>query len=194
MKRWATFGGTRDARWVGGAGPRFAQALLFTLALASACSSSAAVGEDEPGTFLAINSSFQGFHTWEAFTASSEAIANSPHTAGLRTVYLNRRSPAGSTEYPVETIIVKELLKDDSTTDVVARVKRGGTFNASGAVGWEWFELRNVDADNAQIVWRGIAPKAGESYFANFTGGCNACHQGDDSSSILLPALIPSKF
>lgn len=150
----------------------------------------------EPGTFLAFETSFRGFHEWEAFPAANgDGIADSPHLAGRRTAYLNQRPPSGSTSFPVGTIIVKEVLNDDpAQNDIVARVKRGGTYNARGATGWEWFELRNAAGGGAGILWRGVGPPTGESYLGNVEGGCNACHGGGDDVSILLPALQLSSF
>ena len=149
----------------------------------------------EPGTFLAFETSFRGFRDWEAFPAGTEdGIPDSPHLAGRRTAYLNRRPPSGSTSFPVGTIIVKEILNDDPTqNDIVARVKRGGTYNAR-APGWEWFELRSTTEGGAGILWRGVGPPAGETYLGNVEGGCNACHGGGDDVSILLPALHLSNF
>ena len=148
----------------------------------------------EPGTFLAFETSFRGFREWEAFPAGvDDGIADSPHLAGRRTAYLNRRPAAGSASYPVGTIIVKEIVNDDPTkNDVVARVKRGGTYNARGATGWEWFELSSTTEGSVGILWRGVA--AGGSYLGNVEGGCNACHRAGDDVSILLPTLRLSEF
>jgi hypothetical protein len=150
----------------------------------------------EPGTFLAFETSFRGFRQWEAFPADSgDPIANSPHIAGRRTVYLNQRPPSGSTSFPIGTIIVKEIISDDpAQNDIVARVKRGGTYNARGATGWEWFELRSTPEGSAGILWRGVGPPTGESYLGNVAGGCHACHIGGDDNSILLSAIRLSNF
>jgi hypothetical protein len=165
---------------------------------AVACGGSDPVDGDavEPGTFLAFETSFRGFRAWEAFPAGADdAIPDSPHLAGHRTAYLNQRPPSGSSAYPVGTIIVKEIINEDPTkNDIVARVKRGGTYNSRGATGWEWFELRSTGESTAGILWRGVGPPAGESYLGNVDGGCNACHRGGDDTSILLPALQLSNF
>lgn len=165
---------------------------------ASACGGSDPADGDvvEPGTFLAFETSFRGFRAWEAFQAGvDDGIADSPHLAGQRTAYLNQRPPSGSTSYPVGTIIVKEVINaDPALNDVIARVKRGGTYNARGANGWEWFELRNTTEGGGGILWRGVGPPAGETYLGNVEGGCNACHRGGDDTSILLPALQLSSF
>jgi hypothetical protein len=171
--------------------------LAFAALGAMACGGSDPAGDPiEPGSFLAFETSFRGFREWSAFPAAiDDGIADSPHLAGRRTAYLNQRPPTGSTSYPVGTIIVKEIINDDPTqNDVVARVKRGGTYNTRGATGWEWFELRNGVEGGTGILWRGVGPPSGESYLGNVEGGCNACHGGGDDVSILLPALQLSNF
>lgn len=93
------------------------------------------------------------------------------------------------------TIIVKEIVNADPTlSDIVARVKRGGTYNSRGAAGWEWFELRTAAEGGTGILWRGVGPPIGESYLGDIEGGCHACHRGGDEASILLPALQLSNF
>jgi hypothetical protein len=182
-------------RWSARSRLPFAAALV--LSKATGCGGDGAAGEAiEPGTFLAFETSFRGYHQWEAFPVeTADEIPNSPHLAGKRTAYLNQRPPPGSTSFPVGTIIVKEIVNDDPTkSDVVARVKRGGTYNARGATGWEWFELRTPAEGTSGILWRGVGPPSGESYLGNVEGGCNACHVGGDDVSILLPALRLTNF
>jgi hypothetical protein len=142
------------------ASARVALTVAFALTMATGCGSGDAAPGDvtEPGTFLAFETSFRDFHQWEAFPAETgDEIPNSPHLAGKRTAYLNQRPPPGSTSFPVGTIIVKEIINDDPTqSDVVARVKRGGSYNARGASGWEWFELRYGTGGTLGIWWRGV--------------------------------------
>jgi hypothetical protein len=181
-----------------GARSRIAFALAGALSMAVGCGGGGATPNEaiEPGTFLAFETSFRAYHQWEPFPVETEGeIPNSPHLAGKRTAYLNQRPPSGSTSFPVGTIIVKEIVNDDPTkNDVVARVKRGGTYNARGATGWEWFELRTPAEGTAGILWRGVGPPSGEGYLGNVQGGCNACHAGGDDVSILLPALQLTNF
>jgi hypothetical protein len=150
----------------------------------TACSSNSTGGEgavangvDSPSTFVASVASFQNFHAWTALTPTApNGVTDTIDTTHPRTVYITPRPPHGSTSFPIGTVIVKEF-ESGSTTDrrVLAMVKRGGGFNADGAVGWEWFELKNVDDTNVQIIWRGVAPPAGESY-APGSVTCNDCH------------------
>lgn len=146
-------------------------------------------------TFLAVDSSFTGFRTWEPFKLSPGSNGTI-HTAGARTEYLNRAPPPGSTSFPVGTIIVKE--SDDgpiADRQVFARVKRGGGYNAAGAAGWEWFELKNVDEQRVTRVWRGVGPPVGEKYGGDPNGGCNGCHgAAKDNDFVLSPPLQLEMF
>jgi hypothetical protein len=178
-------------------------AALLAVAIASligaSCGSGSGTdpGEVEPGTFLAFASDFSGYHTWTSFPAGTDPVPGSIHLLGPRTAYINRIPAHGSTELPVGTIIVKEVASGDpAMRDVIARVKRGGSYNADGARGWEWFELRNTADGGAVIVWRGVGPPVGGcSYLGTVGGGCNLCHAGStDDESIQVPALRPSSF
>jgi hypothetical protein len=101
------------------------------------------------------------------------------HTASVpRFAFLNGAPAHGATEFPVGTIIVKEVNVGELTTrKIFAMQKRGGGFDPGGAVDWEWFELQNLDADNVRIVWRGNGPPNGETYGGN-PATCNDCHAG----------------
>jgi hypothetical protein len=56
--------------------------------------------------------------------------------------------------------------------------KRGGDYNARGAQGWEWFELKAQLDGSWTIAWRGITPPEGCGYSGIAGGGCNICHTG----------------
>jgi hypothetical protein len=157
---------------------------LLVASAALACSSSGgdgATATDGPtgSVFLAFGGDFSGFHAWESYKVPADSTAPAGlHTSGPRTEYLNHRPPHGSTTFPVGTIIVKELSGPANPAgQIFAMVKRGGGFNASGASGWEWFELSlgATDAD-VSIIWRGVGPPSGEKYGGDPTGGCNGCH------------------
>jgi hypothetical protein len=70
-------------------------------------------------------------------------------------------------------------------------VKRGANFNGDGgALGWEWFELQNVDDKRVTITWRGTGPADGDAY-GKGTGGCNGCHAASAFSDFVfsMPGL-----
>lgn len=170
--------------------------LLATSAGAGvACSSSSSVDERAPcaaqastvtaspapfgaTTFTAFAQNFAGFRAWASMPGiSSHAGGTGLHGDGEMTVYINRLPPHGAGEFPVGTIIVKESNGGDvRDRQLFAMVKRGGTFNATGARGWEWFELEGQCGDEPLISWRGVGPPAGEKYGGDANGGCNACH------------------
>ena len=131
---------------------------------------------------------FRDFHSWYSVPGvgpedAGNGIALAEADSGIHTVkplvsYINHRPRPGSTSFPLGTIIVKEVNDGDLTSrQIFAMVKRGCGYNASGAVDWEWYELRNIDADNVLIVWHGYGPMSGESYGGN-PDTCNDCHKG----------------
>ncbi|CAN5402837.1 hypothetical protein BH09MYX1_BH09MYX1_13140 [soil metagenome] len=151
-------------------------------------------------TYIAFGSSFGGYEGWEKFDLAaaeapqdggiplSDAGCPSGHdTSAHRVGYLNKRPPSGSTEFPVGTIIVKEMQKGTSpdTWQIFAMVKRGGGFNPNGAKNWEWFEIKR-DPKLPLVVWRGVGPPAGEGYGSPACGGCNSCHGAAASNDYVL--------
>lgn len=154
---------------------------MAVLALAGVACSTASGGDGgaTPTTFVAYASDFSGFHTWTS-TPGVAPGAPQPGDGGVHsgplTTYINHLPPKGSTSFPVGTIIVKE--PDDpplTQRQIFAMVKRGGGFNSDGADNWEWFELRNLDMTNVQILWGGSEPVGTESYASN-PNLCNDCH------------------
>jgi hypothetical protein len=134
-------------------------------------------------SFIALDQDFQNFQAWPSY--SFDGGVEPGHPAGPRTVYINEQPAPGSTSFAKGTVIVKVL---EFTTFAMA--KRGETYNASGAAGWEWFELfRDPGSAAVSIVWRGTGPPAGEVY--GKTGAtCNQCHGGHTSNdSVLSPPL-----
>jgi hypothetical protein len=131
--------------------------------------------------FIAFTSDFDGFRTWEAFPLGNEdalldSAGNVVHPAGPRTVYLNERPPPGSREFPVGTILVKEMDDGDiASRTPLAMVKRGA--GAAGPGGWEFFELQNQDAmTEARIVWRGRGPTGTTDVYGGDFNVCVTCH------------------
>lgn len=158
----------------------------------SSSGASGAVGGDAEVGFVAIGSDFQGFESWEKFYLGDSPEAVGVHLAGPKTVYINKRPPKGSTEFPVGTIIVKTIaVGPKSEWQLFAMVKRGNDFNLFGAVGWEWFGLQLFDNDVVKIEWRGWAPPgdAGQYGGGGVVGVCNSCHRTQDTDFVLTPQL-----
>jgi hypothetical protein len=195
-----------------------AAALIAIAAVSPGCGSSDDSDGDGGGDsasdecYVAFAADFQSYKSWQHYhlTApfSLEPAAGSPgrpdggvnlvHMSGPRDVYINRCPPAGATEFPVGTIIVKEIalasLPPGSPPAVFAQVKRGCGFNSAGASGWEWFDLLTPDngggAGPVTIIWNGLTPPQSQSYGGDPTE-CNTCHaaMGADNDSIITSAL-----
>jgi hypothetical protein len=147
-------------------------------------------------TFIALTRDFQPFRGWTQTKVGEAAIVGG-HAAGPRFTYVN--DPPVSGHFPVGTMIVKTVeLGDPSTWVIHARAKRGGTFNAQQAIGWEWFELRIDPSGQVGFLWRGEKPPKDHGYESlpglGVTGStetdCNTCHvQAAESEYVLAPAL-----
>jgi hypothetical protein len=186
-----------------------AAALIAIAAVSPGCGSS----DDSDGDggdsasdecYVAFAADFQNYKSWQhyhldaPFALAPDGGMNLVHTSGPRDVYINRCPPAGATEFPVGTIIVKEIalasLPPGSPPAVFAQVKRGCGYNSGGAAGWEWFDLLTEDnggtPGTATIIWNGLTPPASQSYGGDPTE-CNTCHSamGADNDSIITSAL-----
>lgn len=172
--------------------------LVVTLACTAACGDDGGGSDgddgasvDQTGSFLAFDADFAGWRGWEAFHLPDAPSDGVVHLAGPRTEYLNARPPKGSHEFPVGTIIVKEL-ETGAMQDrkVFAMVKRGGGYDAAAAPGWEWFELsNNPDGSFKRIVWRGLGPPAGEQYGGD-PSGCSGCHSASKDNDYVSPTAL----
>jgi hypothetical protein len=176
------------------------RSLLLASALALSCGADGLAPSDagpdvdiEGGIpFIALASDFTGFHTWESFFIDTDIAPGDSHINGPRTVYINKRPPPGSTRFPIGTIIVKETDPPGPITQrtVFASVKRGGDYDPTGDVNWEWFSLQNLPNGTESILWRGPGPSSGGVYGSGQLGGCNACHGVAASTDyVLTPQL-----
>ena len=167
--------------------PKFPLPIVLLLsALAPACGGVGANsdgGSGELQLFIATESSFEGFDKWQSYSFDSPGTPDGlTHVAGHRIVYINKLPAHGATEFAVGTVIVKKIIPDDGTTTnarTFAMAKRGGDYNSSGAAGWEWLELdppQTINPAMPNILWRGVAPPAGENYSGSPSGTCNDCH------------------
>ena len=145
-------------------------ASVLSLVLAACGGNAASV--DGGDTFVAFNDAFAPFRTW---TMVHDELLDPDMTlpagvAGPRDQYINKLPPAGSTEFPIGTIIV-EVRTD--TGKIFVSVKRGGDFNPTGALNWEYFELTE---NPVMYLWRGVGPPDNDTYGGD-VNGCNSCHR-----------------
>jgi hypothetical protein len=177
-------------------GPALVFGLAVALAGGGACRGHLPPCEGDE--FVAMASDFEDFERWPRF----ELDPPDPRLGeGARSVYVNALPPRGSTAFPQCTMIVKvgESSPDPTTWLMVGMAKRGGGYNADGAVGWEWFDL-DLSEDGVPLVdWRGPVPPEGRGYEcalgeddagAEGVGDCNTCHAGArDNDFVLSPPL-----
>ncbi len=169
---------------------------LLAVALAGVgCGGAAPAPQGSSATFLAFASDFRGYHSWQRYDVTDGAALAGIHDGSTVTEYVDSLPPHGSTAFPVGTIIVKEATGGTIPHEIFAAVKRGGGYN-SGAPGWEWFDLANLDdgTDGVRIVWRGAAPPAGDTYGGDAAGGCNKCHATCGNDAICAKPLSLDNF
>jgi hypothetical protein len=169
--------------------------LLASLAVAAAipaCSSGG--GDPADACFQAFVPQLASFRSWTSYAYQGTTQGDpqsfvAVHTSGPRTEYINTAPPHGSTAFPEGTIIVKELgANDPPNHHLFTMVKRGCGFNAGGAKGWEWMEIKE-DGSGVSILWRGAEPPAGEAYSSD-ASSCNSCHTGcTDNDSVCSPKI-----
>jgi hypothetical protein len=161
-----------------------------------ACEPAAPVVRELPqrDTFIALSKDFQGFRSWGSIELGQRPAQGETHVEGELRAFVNALPLPESREFPVGTIIVKENLASQEESPgkgkkMFAMVKRGGGFNAQGAVGWEWFEI--IDGDwGVAISWRGLGAPDGEGYGGDPLGSCNSCHEmGHQNDYVLSKAL-----
>lgn len=154
-------------------------AALLTVPLLG-CSNAAEDGDEpEPEHYLPIVSDFQGYREWTSFAVDDAPGDGVVHLTGPRRVYINRLPAVGATEFPVGTLIVKELevgAIPERKVFAMAKRERDASYNATGAEGWEWWELVNTDELHVDKVWSGVGPPAGEMYGGDPNASCNSCH------------------
>lgn len=154
----------------------------------------------ERAVFIALERDFEGFEHWGSVRIAEAKAAGETHPAGEHRVYVNALPAEGSTSFPVGTMMVKRASAKVgiATSDAgaaereqyFAMVKRGGGFNAQGARGWEWFELKARADGTVGIAWRGLGAPTGESYGGDALGSCNSCHEMDVANDYVKSAAL----
>jgi hypothetical protein len=144
-----------------------------------------AQGVGSADTFIALPRDFCDFREWMAFPLRD--IDMHAGVTGPLVVYLKDLPPMGAEAFPVGTMIVKTVeLGDPKEWEIHAMVKRGGTFNSRGAIGWEFFDL-GIDDDCTPVIhWRGEKAPRDHGYkslpglksddASNMDPDCNSCH------------------
>lgn len=142
-------------------------------------------GTADAGEFIALAGDFAGYRTWTRFDL--DGGGQYP-----RAVFVKDLPPSGARLFPVGTMIVKELVSPGSPggLEVDAMVKRGGSFNADGAPGWEFFELAQDGGAEVGITWRGTGTAAAPTEYGGGGATCVGCHAGAQANDFVqTPAL-----
>ena len=157
-----------------------------------ACSGSGGASDPTSTQFLAVVEDFNGYHSWPSFDVTGEAVVVGIHDGSTVTEYVNMLPPTGATEFPQGTLIVKEAIGGTMEHELFAMARRGGNFNSTGARGWEWFELVNLEdgKDSVKINWRGFGPPLGEMYGGDPNSTCNTCHKTCVDSVCATPVQL----
>jgi hypothetical protein len=150
---------------------------------------------DSNATFVAFPATFAEFRAWTSVhdDGPPDDGTYGPDVLGPRTQYINVVPLHGASEFPIGTVIVEA--RESGAMLIIAAAKRGGGFNADGAVNWEWFGLGEGSDGSVSINWRGIGPPVG-GYGALPTSGCNECHQacGANNDFVCSPELQLASF
>jgi hypothetical protein len=151
---------------------------VVVLALSASCAPPRR--EVAPGAgFVAVARDFEDFRDWPFLELSPTSLTAS-HPSAPRRLFFNAVPEDDAAPFPVGAILVKAVIEGDPTTwEIHAMVKRGGEYNADGAVGWEFFDLAIDASDEVIVRWRGEGPPPGAAGYPGSTtgeGACNSCH------------------
>jgi len=165
--------------------------------LITACGGSQGPSDSGGPTFVAYASTFQPFRMWTSFQDPGPPDDGTypASVLGPRTQYINTTPPHGSTAFPTGTVIVEVRM---DTGKIFSGVKRGGGYNAAGAINWEWFELQEASGPGStvSIVWRGVGPPPGDTYGSDPSNTCSSCHAmcGAGNDYVCSPKLQLASF
>ncbi len=152
----------------------FLNVLMFALIFSTqtACDKNSTDSDDGNQEFIATTNDFKNYSSWtlKATETGPDPFLKTAHgvTDGFtRKIYFNKTAKVSNGEYPVGSIILKELTDDQGNLQgaFTVMVKRGGKFNPEGN-GWEWFM---VSTDFSTVLTQGDNATAGD-------GMCAGCH------------------
>lgn len=177
-------------------------ALIFGLLSSSGClddEMDPTLAGGSGATFIAFERDFQSFQSWSRTQVGDAEIVGG-HAAGPRFAYVS--TPPVNGKFPIGAMIAKTVEVGDPTTwSIHAKAKRGGGYNPSGAINWEWFELRIVGT-SVTILWRGAQPPKDHGYESlpglgattAMDGDCNTCHAAAAGTDYLLSPVLQMQF
>jgi hypothetical protein len=157
--------------------PRYLTGLV--LLVCSACTTDA-VPSKRTEPFIALARDFEGFLAWPRWSIPDIGGTLGHDPGEPRFVYVGGEMPPRGEPFAVGTLIVKTLeVGEPASWEVHAMTKRGGDYNAEGALGWEWFDLALTPELLPVIKWRGEGSAADTGGYVTVDGrvvSCNDCH------------------
>ncbi len=131
-----------------------------------------------PSEKIAEAVDFSGYQDWAVIDDRTDrnVLLGQAHgvtiDGSIRRVYQKQFYANPISEYPIGTILVKDVIVDGEIIETTGMVKRGGNFANSGG-DWEWFVLESVTGeialDDSGDARRGALLN---------NGGCVGCHTG----------------
>lgn len=158
-------------------------ASLFALLVACGSPEEAPSGPRDP--FVAMQSDFDGFRGWTRYELPDIGLQHGHARGAPSHLYVNlapEAVPPFAEPLPLGTVLLKtvERSEADGGWEIHAMVKRGGDFNARGAVGWEYLDLELTAGGAPAIVWRGEGSASNPGGYGRRLDGtpiaCNDCH------------------
>lgn len=169
----------------------FGSAACLAVVASSSCGGGGAAKSPPVQQFIIQDSDIADFTSWYSQPFVADPSADIVYPPGSRVGFINHVAAPGTTSYPVGTIIIKaiENSKDPTTWEMFGMSKRGGDYNAAGAVGWDFFLPRYQDGV-PHIYSSGLTPTVDGnpdmgalnegSYFAGGQIACDVCHGRKD--------------
>ena len=165
---------------------RFSVALAFALGC-SACGGGGATIPTPVAQFQAQDSDVADFPSWHSQPFIADPLADIVYPPGSRVGFINHAAAPGTTSYPIGTIIIKAIENDNVPAhwELFGMSKRGGDYNAAGAIGWDFLLIR-YENGVPHIYSSGLTPTVDGnpdmgavnegSYFAGGQIACDVCH------------------
>ena len=161
----------------------------LTLAfVGTACGGGGAKKPTPVSEFIAQDSDVADFPNWYSQPFVADPLADIVYPPGSRFGFINHPAPPGATSYPVGTIIIKAIENDKVPAhwELFGMSKRGGDYNAAGAIGWDFLLIR-YENGVPHIYSSGLTPTVDGnpdmqaavnegSYFAGGQIACDVCH------------------
>lgn len=140
-----------------------------------------------PEPFIAFTRDFEDLRAWPQVALSGPA--NAAHASGgaLYASVLGLDADGGLCAG--SALVREQPANAAGPASLHGMVKRGGGFNAEGAVGWEWFGFGESADGEPVVLWRGDEAPSEVGYNNGvelIEADCNGCHQAGAAFDFLM--------